>query len=90
MTAAYSVGGALVPPEAHVTGFGIMTGASLIGMAFSPVLAGVVGSSGLRIVFLVDVALLLMLAAAMLVAMRGRKAPKAPAVPEVPEVQESA
>jgi MFS transporter, DHA1 family, multidrug resistance protein len=90
MTAAYSVGGALVPPEAHVTGFGIMTGASLIGMAFSPVLAGVVGSSGLRIVFLVDVALLLMLAAAVLVAMRGRKAPKAPAVPEVPEVQESA
>ena len=47
MTAAYSVAGALLPPDAHVTGFGIMTTASLIGLAFSPVLAGIVGASGL-------------------------------------------
>lgn len=58
MTAAYSVAGALLPADAHVTGFGIMTTASLIGLAFSPVLAGLVGASGLRVVFVVDVVLL--------------------------------
>jgi MFS family permease len=59
MTAAYSVAGALLPPDAHVTGFGIMTTASLIGLAFSPVLAGIVGASGLHIVFIVDVVLMI-------------------------------
>jgi MFS family permease len=63
MTAAYSVAGALLPADAHVTGFGIMTTAALIGLAFSPVLAGVVGASGLRVVFVVDVLLLIALAA---------------------------
>lgn len=62
MTAAYGVAGALLPADAHVTGFGIMTTASVIGLAFSPVLAGVVGKSGLLVVFAVDVALLLLLA----------------------------
>jgi MFS family permease len=61
MTAAYSVAGALLPADAHVTGFGIMTTASLIGLAFSPVLAGFVGASGLRVVFVVDVLLLVAL-----------------------------
>jgi MFS family permease len=61
MTAAYSVAGALLPADAHVTGFGIMTTASLVGLAFSPVLAGVVGVSGLRVVFVVDVLLLVAL-----------------------------
>jgi MFS transporter, DHA1 family, multidrug resistance protein len=64
MTAAYSVAGALLPADAHVTGFGVMTTASLVGLAFSPVLAGVVGASGLRVVFVVDVVLLVGLAIA--------------------------
>jgi MFS family permease len=64
MTAAYSVASALIPPDAHVTGFGVMTTASLIGLAFSPVVSGLVGASGLRVVFLVDVVLLLVLAVA--------------------------
>jgi MFS family permease len=58
MTAAYSVAGALLPADAHVTGFSVMTTASLIGLAFSPVLAGLVGASSLRVVFAVDVVLL--------------------------------
>jgi DHA1 family multidrug resistance protein-like MFS transporter len=62
MTAAYGVAGALLPADAHVTGFGIMTTASVVGLAFSPVLAGVVGKSGLLVVFAVDIALLLLLA----------------------------
>ena len=64
MTAAYSVAGALLPADAHVTGFAVMTTASLVGLAFSPVLAGVVGASSLRVVFAVDVLLLVALGVA--------------------------
>ena len=70
MTAAYSVAGALLPADAHVTGFGIMTTASLVGLAFSPVLAGFVGASGLRVVFVVDVLLSLGMAVAVRFARR--------------------
>jgi MFS family permease len=62
MTAAYSVAGGLLPADAHVTGFGLLTTASLIGLALSPVIAGFLGASGLRVVFIFDVALLLLLA----------------------------
>ena len=61
-TTIYSVAGALLPADAHATGFGIMTTASLIGLAVSPVVAGFIGGSGLRIVFVADVALLVVLA----------------------------
>jgi MFS family permease len=84
MTAAYSVAGALLPADAHVTGFGIMTTASLVGMAFSPVLAGIVGASGLSVVFLVDVLLLSVLGVA--VATRLRVAPTPP-VASPPEAE---
>jgi DHA1 family multidrug resistance protein-like MFS transporter len=63
MTAAYSVAGGLLPPDAHVTGFGLLTTASLMGLAVSPVIAGFLGASGLRVVFVFDVVLLLALAA---------------------------
>jgi MFS family permease len=66
MTAAYSLASTLLPADAHVTGFGIMTTASLVGLAFSPVLAGVVGSSGLSVVFVVDVLLMVALGIAVL------------------------
>ena len=70
MTAAYSVAAAQLPPDAHVTGFGIMTTASLIGLAFSPVLAGFVGASGLTVVFVVNVLLLVALGIAVAAGMR--------------------
>jgi DHA1 family multidrug resistance protein-like MFS transporter len=60
-TAIYSVAGGLLPADAHATGFGIMTTASLMGLAVSPVAAGLIGSAGLRIVFVADVLLLLLL-----------------------------
>jgi len=85
MTSAYSTAGALLPADAHVTGFGIMTTASLVGLAFSPVLAGFVGASGLRIVFVVDVVLLLALVVALAVA-GARKVPEVPEVPDMPAV----
>jgi MFS family permease len=61
-TTIYSVAGALLPADAHATGFGVMTTASLIGLAVSPVVAGFIGGTGLRIVFVADVALLVLLA----------------------------
>ena len=60
-TAIYSVAGGLLPADAHSTGFGIMTTASLMGLAVSPVAAGLIGSAGLRIVFMADVVLLVVL-----------------------------
>ncbi len=60
-TTVYAVAGSLLPADAHATGFGLMTTANLIGLAVSPVVAGFIGGSGLRIVFVADVILLLML-----------------------------
>jgi len=60
-TAIYSVAGGLLPADAHATGFGIMTTASLLGLAVSPVAAGLIGGAGLRIVFVADVLLLMVL-----------------------------
>jgi MFS family permease len=55
MTAAYTAAGSVIPAGAHGTGFGVLTSASLTGMAVSPVAAGLVGGTSIRIVFLVDV-----------------------------------
>jgi MFS family permease len=63
MTAAYSLAGNLLPADAHVTGFGLLTTASLIGLATSPVIAGFLGASGLSVVFVFDALLLVALAA---------------------------
>ena len=62
MTAAYSLAGRLLPADAHVTGFGLLTTASLIGLATSPVIAGFLGASGLGLVFAFDVVLMAALA----------------------------
>jgi MFS family permease len=62
-TTIYSVAGGLLPADAHATGFGVMTTASLLGLAVSPVVAGIIGASGLRIVFVADVFLMIALGA---------------------------
>ena len=63
MTAAFTTGGALLPPDAHATGFGLMMTASLIGLAVSPVVAGLISGPGLAVVFQADIWLLVGLAA---------------------------
>ena len=63
MTASYSAAGAVIPPGAHGAGFGLLTSASLIGMASSPFIAGFVGGASIRIVFFADLALMGILAA---------------------------
>ena len=64
MTAAYTSGGALLPPDAHATGFGLMMTASLIGLAASPIVAGFISGPELRLVFEADIVLMVALAAA--------------------------
>ena len=63
MTASYSAAGAVIPPGAHGAGFGVLTSASLVGMATSPFIAGFVGGASIRIVFAVDLAIMAILAA---------------------------
>ena len=56
MTAAYAAAGSVIPSGAHGSGFGVLTSASLVGMAVSPIVAGFLGRTAIRTVFLVDVA----------------------------------
>jgi DHA1 family multidrug resistance protein-like MFS transporter len=58
MTAAYTAAGSVIPAGAHGTGFGVLTSASLTGMAISPIVAGFVGGASIRVVFVVDVLLM--------------------------------
>jgi len=65
-TTVYAVAGSSLPADAHATGFGVMTTASLLGLAVSPVIAGFIGGSGLQLVFMADVVLLVVVAALVL------------------------
>jgi MFS family permease len=58
MTASFSAAGSVIPPGAHGAGFGVLTSASLVGMASSPFVAGFVGGASLRIVFVADLAVM--------------------------------
>ena len=58
MTASYSAAGAVIPPGAHGTGFGVLTSASLTGMAISPFVAGLLVGTSIRAVFFVNVAIM--------------------------------
>ena len=61
-TSAYTVGGRQVPAGSHGTGFSILNGASLAGLAISPVVSGMLSRSSLLWVFLLDLAMLVVLA----------------------------
>src|SRR5262249_61623570 len=55
MTACFSPAGSVIPPRAHGTGVGVLTSASLVGVASSPFVAGLGGGSPLRLVFAAEV-----------------------------------
>jgi DHA1 family multidrug resistance protein-like MFS transporter len=61
MTAAYTAAGSVIPPGAQGAGFGLLTSASLVGLATSPVVAGLLGAASLRAVFVLDVLLMAIL-----------------------------
>ena len=58
MTASYSAAGRVIPPGAHGTGFGVLTSASLTGMAISPFIAGLLAGTSIRAVFAVNLAIM--------------------------------
>jgi DHA1 family multidrug resistance protein-like MFS transporter len=62
MTAAYTTAGSVMPAEVRATGFGVLSSASLAAMAMSPMASGFIGARGLWLVFVVDLALLLLIA----------------------------
>jgi hypothetical protein len=64
MTASYTAAGSVIPAGAHGTGFGVLTSASLTGMAVSPIAAGFLGATTMRAVFFVDVAVMGIIAVA--------------------------
>jgi MFS transporter, DHA1 family, multidrug resistance protein len=58
MTAAYTSASAVIPAGATGAGFGLLTTASLAGLALSPVINGFVGSTSIRAVFVLDAIIL--------------------------------
>ena len=62
-TAAYTAAGTVIPASARGAGFGLLSTASLVGLALSPVINGFLAATSIRAVFIVDVVALLALAA---------------------------
>jgi MFS family permease len=62
MTAAYTTAGTVVPHHARATGFGFLTSASLTGVALSPIVAGFVAAVSIRLVFIIDIVILIAMA----------------------------
>lgn len=54
MTGAFTAAGMLIPPGAQGTGFGLLNGAALTGLALSPVASGALGGWSMTAVFLLD------------------------------------
>jgi DHA1 family multidrug resistance protein-like MFS transporter len=61
-TCAYTAASSIIPSGARGSGFGLLTTASLIGLAVSAIVSGLLGSASIRSVFVVDVFLLAVLA----------------------------
>jgi DHA1 family multidrug resistance protein-like MFS transporter len=79
-TAAYTAAGAVIPSGAHGAGFGVLSSAALTGLAVSPVVAGSLGATTMRGVFVLDVIVLAMLAAVVRRVMVERAPVTAPAI----------
>jgi MFS family permease len=54
-TAAYTAAAAVIPPNVRGTGFGLLTTASLVGLAVSPIVSGFLAVTSIRAVFALDV-----------------------------------
>jgi MFS transporter, DHA1 family, multidrug resistance protein len=61
-TAAYTAASGVIPAAARGAGFGLLTTASLVGLAVSPIVNGVLAATSIRAVFAVDAAILGILA----------------------------
>jgi MFS transporter, DHA1 family, multidrug resistance protein len=61
-TCAYTAASSIIPSGARGAGFGLLTTASLVGLAVSPIISGLLGSTSIRAVFVVDALVLAALA----------------------------
>jgi MFS family permease len=85
-TAAYTAAAAVIPANVRGTGFGLLTTASLVGLAVSPVVCGLLAATSIRAVFALDVVTLGALAIAVhRLGGDGVKAAKVPADEPVAE-----
>jgi len=57
-TAAYTAAAAVIPANVRGAGFGLLTTASLVGLAVSPIVSGLLGASSIRAVWALDVVFL--------------------------------
>jgi DHA1 family multidrug resistance protein-like MFS transporter len=53
-TAAYTAASSVIPGSARGAGFGLLTTASLLGLAVSPIVSGMLAATSIRAVFLLD------------------------------------
>ena len=56
--AAYTAAATVIPMDARGAGFGLLTTASLVGLAVSPIVNGILGATSIRAVFALDAVLL--------------------------------
>jgi DHA1 family multidrug resistance protein-like MFS transporter len=85
-TAAYTAAAAVIPANVRGTGFGLLTTASLIGLAVSPVVSGLLAATSIRAVFALDVVALIGLAIAVhRLGGDSDRAPRTPSDEPVPE-----
>jgi len=63
-TTTYTAASGVMPAAARGAGFGLLTTASLTALALSPILSGLLGATSIRAVFLLDVLVMLAIAAA--------------------------
>jgi MFS family permease len=61
-TAAYTAASSVMPTSGRGAGFGLLTTASLAGLALSPIVNGILGATSIRAVFVLDTVGLLTLA----------------------------
>jgi DHA1 family multidrug resistance protein-like MFS transporter len=61
-TTAYTAASSIIPSGARGSGFGLLTTASLVGLAVSPIASGLLGATSIRAVFLADAVILATLA----------------------------
>jgi MFS family permease len=88
-TTAYTVAGGVIPQGAGGTGFGFLTSASLVGLAVSPMLAGLLGATSMRAVFVLDAVVLIGIAilVARVMSQRTASAPTAAPMPVEGDLQ---
>jgi len=84
-TAAYTAASSVIPASARGAGFGLLTTASLAGLAISPIVNGMLAATSIRAVFLLDAFGLIALAVVVSRLMIGASLPEttAPATEEI-------